>query len=49
MFVLPMFTKEAWKVPEESKRTVFIRLEKPGSEPWGMLVETNCQLSLYRL
>lgn len=44
-----MFTKEAWKVPEESKRTVFIRPEKHGSEPWGMLVETNCQLSLYCL
>lgn len=37
MFVLPMFMKEAWKVPEESKRTVFIRLGKHGSEPWGCL------------
>lgn len=47
MFVLPMFIKGAWKVPEGSKRTVFIRLEKHGSEPWRRLVETSCQLSVY--
>ena len=46
MFVLPMFTEEAWKVPEEGNRTMLITLEKHGSTPWGNACgNTNCQLS----
>lgn len=48
MFVLPVFTEETWKVPEEGNRTKFITLEKHGSVPWGNACgNTNCQLSLY--
>lgn len=48
MFVLPMFIEEAWKVPEEGNRTMFITLEKLGSAPWGNACgNTNCQLSVY--